>query len=79
MFFSIFAFGFVVSQINENDTNATRLVAVESRRYKSDMVNMFGEMETDFDWEEGLRKGFKLTNNIDVVGRCCRRIYLVTS
>ena len=59
MFFSIFAFGFVVSQINENDTNATRSVAVESRRYKSDMVNMFGEMETDFDWEEGLRKGFQ--------------------
>ena len=23
---------------------------------------MFGEMETDLDWEEGLRKGFKLNN-----------------
>ena len=64
MFFSIFAFGFVVSQINENDTNVTRSVAVESRRYKSDMVNMFGEMETDFDWEEGLSKVFQLTNTI---------------
>ena len=64
MIFSIFAFGFVVSQINENDTNVTRSVAVESRRYKSDMVNMFGEMETDFDWEEGLSKVFQLTNKI---------------
>ena len=64
MIFSIFAFGFVVSQINENETNVTRSVAVESRRYKSDMVNMFGEMETDFDWEEGLSKVFQLTNQI---------------
>ena len=59
MLFSIFAFGLAVSQINENDITATRSVAVESRRYKSDMVNMFGEMETDFDWEEGLSKGFQ--------------------
>ena len=64
MIFSIFAFGFVVSQINENETNVTRSVTVESRRYKSDMVNMFGEMETDFDWEEGLSKVFQLTNQI---------------
>ena len=64
MIFSIFAFGFVVSQINENETNVTRSVAVEGRRYKSDMVNMFGEMETDFDWEEGLSKVFQLTNKI---------------
>ena len=64
MLFSIFAFGLAVSQINENDITATRSVAVESRRYKSDMVNMFGEMETDFDWEEGLSKGFQLTSNV---------------
>ena len=65
MLFSIFAFGLVVSQINENDTTSTRSVAVESRRYKSDMVNMFGEMETDFDWEEGFSKGFQLTSNVE--------------
>ena len=28
------------------------------------MVNMFGEMETDFDWEEGFSKGFQLTSNV---------------
>ena len=68
MIFSIFVFGFVVTKNNETDTNVTDTIvtdtnataAAESRKYKSDMVNMFGEMETDFDWEEGLRKGLKL-------------------
>ena len=75
MIFSIFAFGFVVSQINENETNVTRSMAVESRRYKSDMVNMFGEMETDFDWEEGLSKVFQLTNRIRAQGQRADHIF----
>ena len=63
MIFSIFVFGFVVTKNNETDTDVTdtnATASTESRKYKSDMVNMFGEMETDFDWEEGLRKGLKL-------------------
>ena len=68
MIFSIFVFGFVVTKNNQTDTIVTDTdvtdtnvtASAESRKYKSDMVNMFGEMETDFDWEEGLRKGLKL-------------------
>ena len=62
MIFSIFVFGFVVTKNNETDTDITDTnvtASAESRKYKSDMVNMFGEMETDFDWEEGLRKGLE--------------------
>ena len=75
MIFSIFVFGFVVTKNNQTDTIVTDTIvtdtdvtdtnvtaSAENRKYKSDMVNMFGEMETDFDWEEGLRKGLKLKN-----------------